>query len=83
MLTTARSNDQARGPQCLLCFLPSNIKGVQIQDNWDTMSIRSSCSNDVVWNNVFIEEKAADSALKAHPLTLAPKPDESSAHRAC
>lgn len=59
LLTTARYHDPERGPQCLLCFLPANTTGVQIQNNWDTMSIRSSCSNDVVWENVFIEEKAA------------------------
>ncbi|NOT55077.1 MAG: acyl-CoA/acyl-ACP dehydrogenase [Deltaproteobacteria bacterium] len=58
LLTTARYHDPVEGPRCLLCFLPSTTKGVQIQNNWDTMSIRSSCSNDVVWDNVFIEEKA-------------------------
>ncbi len=59
LLTTARYNDPEKGPQCLLCFLPSDTKGVQIQTNWDTMSIRSSLSNDVVWDNVFISEDAA------------------------
>ncbi len=59
LLTTARYNDPDKGPQCLLCFLPSDTKGVQIQTNWDTMSIRSSLSNDVVWDNVFISEDAA------------------------
>jgi len=59
LLTTARYQDPEKGPQCLLCFLPSNAKGVQIQNNWDTMSIRSSCSNDVVWDNVFVPEDAA------------------------
>lgn len=59
LLTTARYLDPEKGPQCLLCFLPSNAKGVQIQNNWDTMSIRSSCSNDVVWDNVFIPNEAA------------------------
>ena len=59
LLTTARYNDPDKGPQCLLCFLPSDTKGVQIQTNWDTMSIRSSLSNDVVWDNVFISEAAA------------------------
>ena len=59
LLTTARYHDPEKGPQCLLCFLPSNTKGVQIQNNWDTMSIRSSCSNDVVWDNVFISGDAA------------------------
>ncbi len=59
LLTTARYKDPQKGSQCLLCFLPSTTKGVQIQNNWDTMSIRSSCSNDVVWDNVFISEEAA------------------------
>ncbi|MGE0822764.1 MAG: acyl-CoA dehydrogenase family protein [Candidatus Binatia bacterium] len=59
LLTTARYDDPEKGPQCLLCFLPSNTKGVEIQNNWDTMSIRSSCSNDVVWDNVFVSEDAA------------------------
>ena len=59
VLTTARYDDPDKGPQCLLCFLPSNTKGVEIQDNWDTLSIRSSQSNDVVWNNVFVSEEAA------------------------
>ena len=59
LLTTARYNDPEKGPQCLLCFLESDTKGVQIQTNWDTMSIRSSLSNDVVWDNVFISEDAA------------------------
>jgi alkylation response protein AidB-like acyl-CoA dehydrogenase len=42
-----------------LCFLQSDTEGVQIQTNWDTMSIRSSLNNDVVWDNVFISEDAA------------------------
>lgn len=59
LLTTARYLDPEKGPQCLLCFLPSTTPGVRIQNNWDTMSIRSSCSNDVVWENVFISKDAA------------------------
>lgn len=59
LLTTARYEDPDTGPQCLLCFLPSNTRGVEIQNNWDTLSIRSSQSNDVVWNHVFVSEEAA------------------------
>ena len=59
LLTTARYEDPDNGPQCLLCFFPSNAEGVEIQSNWDTMSIRSSQSNDVVWNNVFVSEDVA------------------------
>ena len=59
LLTTARYEDPDNGPQCLLCFFPTNTPGVEIQTNWDTMSIRSSQSNDVVWNNVFVSDDAA------------------------
>jgi alkylation response protein AidB-like acyl-CoA dehydrogenase len=59
LLTTARYEEPDKEPQCLLCVLPSAAEGVQIQDNWDTMSIRSSRSNDVVWDNVFIPDDAA------------------------
>ena len=59
LLTTARYEDPDNGPQCLLCFFPTTAEGVEIQTNWDTMSIRSSQSNDVVWNNVFVSDDAA------------------------
>ncbi len=58
LLTTARYDDPDNGPQCVLCFFPSSAEGVKIQDNWDTMSIRSSQSNDVVWDNVFFSDDA-------------------------
>ena len=38
LLTTARYNDPDKGPQCLLCFLPSDTKGVQILQ--ERLSIR-------------------------------------------
>ena len=59
LLTTARYEEPGKEPQCLLCVLPSSAEGVQIQNNWDTMSIRSSRSNDVVWDNIFIPDDAA------------------------
>lgn len=59
VLTTARYDDPDKGPQCLLCFLDASAPGIQVQDNWDTMSIRSSQSNDVVWDNVFVADDAA------------------------
>ena len=58
-LTTARYDDPDTGPQCLLCFMPTSDAGVQVQTNWDTLSIRSSQSNDVVWDNVFVGDDAA------------------------
>lgn len=59
LLTTARYDDPHHGPHCLLCFFPTDTEGVEIQSNWDTMSIRSSLSNDIVWNNVFVPDANA------------------------
>lgn len=58
ILTTARYKDPNKGPQCVLCFFPATTKGIEIQNNWDTMSIRSSQSNDVVWNDVFVPNES-------------------------
>jgi alkylation response protein AidB-like acyl-CoA dehydrogenase len=54
---TAHYDDPEKGPQCLLFFVPSTTPGVHIQNNWDTMSIRASASNDTVWENVFVPEQ--------------------------
>ena len=58
VLTTARYDDPDTGPQCMLCFLEASAEGIEVKDNWDTMSIRSSQSNDVAWNNVFVADEA-------------------------
>ena len=58
LLTTGSYQDPDKGSQCLLCFFPSTADGVEIQSNWDTMSIRASQSNDVVWNDVFVSDDA-------------------------
>ncbi|MGH7961004.1 MAG: acyl-CoA dehydrogenase family protein [Candidatus Binatia bacterium] len=59
MISTAHYDDPEKGPQCLLFFLPAKTPGIKIQNNWDTMTIRASLSNDVVWDNVFVPETAA------------------------
>ena len=59
ILTTAHYDAADGDPQCMLCFFPTNSEGVEIQDNWDTLSIRSSLSNDVVWNDVFVPDDNA------------------------
>lgn len=59
ILTTAHYDEGDGGPQCMLCFFPTNSEGVEIQHNWDTLSIRSSLSNDIVWNDVFVPDDNA------------------------
>jgi len=51
---TAHYDDPDRGQRCLAFTVPAKTPGVSIQNNWDTMSIRSSASNDIVWENVFV-----------------------------
>lgn len=41
---------------CLLFPLSAKTPGIKIHNNWDTLSIRASASNDVVWENVFVPE---------------------------
>ena len=57
LLGTAHYDDPERGPLCLTFFVPKDTPGIKIQTNWDTMSIRSSSSNDIVWENVFVPEE--------------------------
>lgn len=51
---TAHYDDPDKGPRCLAFTIPAKTLGVSIQNNWDTMSIRCSASNDIVWENVFV-----------------------------
>lgn len=54
LLQTAHYDDPEKGPLCLTFFLPTKTPGIKIQNNWDTMSIRASASNDIVLENVFV-----------------------------
>lgn len=54
---TAHYDDPEKGPRCLAFTVPTKAPGVMIQSNWDTMSIRCSASNDIVWENVFVPDK--------------------------
>ncbi|MGA2411550.1 MAG: acyl-CoA dehydrogenase family protein [Candidatus Binataceae bacterium] len=60
---TAHYDDPVQGPLCLFFTLPANTPGIQIQNNWDTMSIRASASHDTVWENVFVP----DESVRARP----------------
>lgn len=56
--SSALFNDPARGERILNFQVPMDSKGVEVQHNYDTMSIRSSASHDVVWNDVFVPTEA-------------------------
>jgi alkylation response protein AidB-like acyl-CoA dehydrogenase len=54
---TAHYDHPEKGPRCLAFMVPTKTPGIMIQSNWDTMSIRCSASNDIVWENVFVPDK--------------------------
>jgi alkylation response protein AidB-like acyl-CoA dehydrogenase len=57
LIQTAHYDHPQQGPKCLALIVPTKTQGITIQTNWDTLSIRSSASNDIVWENVFVPEK--------------------------
>ena len=57
--TTAHYDDPEKGPMALSFTVPIGSRGIQIRDNWDTMGIRASASNDIVWEDVFVPDEAA------------------------
>jgi alkylation response protein AidB-like acyl-CoA dehydrogenase len=54
---TAHYDDPTEGPICLFFTVPAKTAGIKIQNHWDTMSIRASASQDIVWENVFVPEE--------------------------
>ena len=57
LFETAHYDDPVKGPLVLGFYLPPNTPGIKIQKNWDTLSIRASSSNDIVWENVFVPDE--------------------------
>ena len=54
---TAHYDDPERVSDVWLFMVPTKTPGVTIQNNWDTMSIRCSASNDIVWENLLLPDK--------------------------
>ncbi len=66
LIQTAHYDDPEQGPRCLAFWVPKTTAGISLKSNWDTMSIRSSQSNDTVWENVFVpEEQTLDRPARA------------------
>src|SRR5258708_16903556 len=59
LFETARYEDPVKGPVILNFYLPIGTSGINVQNNWDTMSIRASASHDIVWEHVFVPEEIA------------------------
>ncbi|MEK7806341.1 MAG: acyl-CoA dehydrogenase family protein [Chloroflexota bacterium] len=54
--STAVYNDPVEGDVGLIFFIPINTPGLECQNDWNTMGMRSSSSHSWVLNNLFIAE---------------------------
>jgi alkylation response protein AidB-like acyl-CoA dehydrogenase len=61
LFETAHYDDPVKGPRVLGFYLPANTPGIKIQNNWDTLSIRASSSNDIIWDRVFVPDESVRS----------------------
>jgi alkylation response protein AidB-like acyl-CoA dehydrogenase len=55
--TTARHEEADGGPRLLLCRIALDAPGVTIHQTWDTMGMRGTQSNDLVYENVFVADE--------------------------
>ena len=61
LLTSALYDDPTDGPTALHFSVPVNSPGLTIKDNWRTMAMRASGSNDIVLDGVFVPDAAISS----------------------
>jgi alkylation response protein AidB-like acyl-CoA dehydrogenase len=64
LVTSGVLDDPEKGLTVLHFPVPMNADGVRIMDNWRTLGMRSTGSNDVVIEDVFVPEQATGSARK-------------------
>ena len=55
--TTARHEDAEGGPRLLLCRIALDAPGVTKHQTWDTMGMRGTQSNDIVYEDVFVADE--------------------------
>src|SRR5262249_7349612 len=60
-ITTALYDDPAEGPTVLHFSTAMKAAGVRVLDNWRTLGMRASGSNDVVLDGVFVPDEAVAS----------------------
>jgi acyl-CoA dehydrogenase len=58
LMTMAVFDDPQRGPTVLHFPVPLDAPGVQIHDNWRTLGMRATGSNDIVLDEVFVPDSA-------------------------
>ena len=58
LLTSAVYDDPTNGPTVLHFALPMKTPGLMVVDNWRTMGMRASGSNDVLLDGVFVPDSA-------------------------
>ncbi|MGE0539888.1 MAG: acyl-CoA dehydrogenase family protein [Dehalococcoidia bacterium] len=61
LLTSALYDDPAEGPTVLHFSAPMRSEGITVLDNWRTMAMRASGSNDIMLDGVFVPEGAVAS----------------------
>jgi alkylation response protein AidB-like acyl-CoA dehydrogenase len=61
LITSALYEDPTDGPTVLHFSVPTKADGVTILDNWRTMAMRASGSNDIVLDSVFVPDSAISS----------------------
>jgi alkylation response protein AidB-like acyl-CoA dehydrogenase len=61
LITTARYDDPDEGPMVLHFSTPMQAEGITVLENWRTMAMRASGSNDVVLSGVFVPDSSVSS----------------------
>jgi alkylation response protein AidB-like acyl-CoA dehydrogenase len=56
--TMAVHDDPAEGPTVIHFVIPFDAPGVKVHDNWRTLGMRATGSNDVTLDNVFVPDAA-------------------------
>ena len=58
LITSACYDDPEEGPVVLHFPIPFNAEGISITDNWQTLGMRGTASNDIIIEDVFVPEAA-------------------------
>lgn len=71
LATSVRWADAPDGPQVIHCSIPTTADGVAIERTWDTLGMRATGSQTVVYDDVFVSDAAVSLVRPAdrwHPI---------------